>query len=68
VTDAQDKTVALGSAKADETPSIWADPRVPAGDSPPLPMWPLVGGVILWCGWIAFLVVMMIHRVETAPV
>ncbi len=31
--------------------SIWDDPNIPAGNSPPLASWPLWLSAALWCGW-----------------
>jgi hypothetical protein len=38
----------------------WSDPDVPAGDSPPLPPWPLHVSATLWGGWIIFLAVVVL--------
>jgi hypothetical protein len=38
---------------------------VPAGDAPPLPQWPLYGGILIWCGWIAFLAAMVMMRLQS---
>jgi len=46
----------------------WCDPAVPAGDSPPMPRWPLAVGVAVWCAWVGFLAVMMIVRLRTSAV
>jgi hypothetical protein len=46
----------------------WADPSIPAGDSPPMPRWPLVVGGAIWCAWVAFLTVMVIIRLRTTAV
>lgn len=35
----------------------WSDPNIPAGDSPPLPVWPLALSAALWSLWLGFLVV-----------
>ncbi len=35
----------------------WDDPNVPAGNSPPLPGWPLWVSVAAWSGWMVFLAV-----------
>jgi hypothetical protein len=43
----------------------WADPSVPAGDSPPMPRWPLIAGIVAWCLWFAFLVAMMLMRLRS---
>jgi len=35
----------------------WNDPSIPAGDSPPLPVWPLLASAIVWTAWVIFLAV-----------
>lgn len=35
----------------------WNDPGIPAGNSPPLPAWPLWISAALWGGFAIFLVV-----------
>jgi hypothetical protein len=42
----------------------WDDPSVPAGDSPPLPRWPMYFWSGLWLIWLAFLVAMVIVRLR----
>jgi hypothetical protein len=37
----------------------WEDPKIPVGNAPPLPRWPLVVAGMAWLAWVAFLVVMM---------
>ncbi len=37
----------------------WEDPKIPVGNSPPLPRWPLVVTGLGWLAWVVFLVVMM---------
>ena len=32
----------------------WDDPKIPAGDAPPMPRWPLVLSAVSWCGWLVF--------------
>ena len=46
----------------------WQDSNIPAGDAPPMPRWPLVISLLAWCGWLVFLVVMMVARMKTTPV
>jgi len=41
--------------------SIW-DNDLPAGDSPPLPRWPLTAAIVAYCIWMGFLASMMIVR------
>ena len=40
----------------------WSDPEVPAGNSPPLPAWPLVIAGVLWGACVVFLAVMVLGR------
>ena len=42
--------------------------EIPAGDSPPKPMWPLIVGAGVWGIWIGFLLVMMVIRMRTTAV
>jgi hypothetical protein len=44
------------------------DAEVPAGDSPPRSVWPLVVGVAVWLAWIGFLLAMMVVRTKTTAV
>jgi len=44
--------------------SIW-DNDLPAGDSPPLPRWPLVFWITLYLAWMVFLIAMVIVRFRT---
>jgi len=41
--------------------SIW-DNDLPAGDSPPLPRWPLTVSIIVYVCWMIFLISMMVLR------
>jgi len=34
----------------------WDDPAIPAGDSPPLPWWPLALSVVIWGGCVIVLI------------
>lgn len=43
--------------------SIW-DNDLPAGDSPPLPRWPLTAAIVAYVIWILFLISMMIVRLR----
>ena len=45
----------------------WNDPSVPAGDSPPLPRWPLIVSVVAFVLWIVFLLAMTVIRTRTTP-
>ncbi len=51
MTDASDE---LKSPRID-----WTDPRIPVGNAPPLPRWPLAVATIAWLAWVAFLVAML---------
>jgi hypothetical protein len=44
--------------------SIW-DNDLPAGDSPPLPAWPLKAAIVAYSVWMLFLIAMMILRIRT---
>jgi len=46
--------------------SIW-DNDLPAGDSPPLPKWPLVAAIVAYGAWMIFLLAMMILRLIAPP-
>ena len=43
----------------------WADPRVPVGNAPKLPLWPLILLGAAWIVWIVFLCVMAAARVAS---
>ncbi len=48
------------SSQNAETPANkvnWDDPNVLAGDSPPLPVWPLILSATVWLGCVATLAV-----------
>jgi len=49
-------------------PTIWDDPSVPVGDSPPLPIWPMILSAAAWIVWIAFLVTMTVYALRTRGV
>ncbi len=40
--------------------------QIPAGDSPPLPRWPLLIAAGAWGGWLVFLLVMMVMRIGSS--
>ncbi len=70
VTEAPPKTTHEAEA-SDEPRKVgrfdWADPAVPAGDSPPnFPRWPVAVGLALWFGWVGFLVLMVMQRIADA--
>jgi hypothetical protein len=44
--------------------SIW-DNDLPAGDSPPLPKWPLRAAIVAYGIWMVFLISMMVLRICT---
>jgi len=58
----------MANASDNATPpkprSIW-DNDLPAGDSPPLPRWPLTAAIIAYSVWMVFLIAMMILRIRT---
>ncbi len=57
----QNKTSAAVSSA--QTRSIW-DNDLPAGDSPPLPRWPLIVAIVAYVLWMMFLIAMMIVRLR----
>lgn len=68
--ESQDTDKTTDQVPDDETPAKrpkydWNDPNVLAGNSPPMPRWPLVVSVLAWCGWLVFLVIMMVMRMQT---
>jgi len=46
---------------ADKPRSIW-DNDLPAGDSPPMPRWPLAASIAAYACWMIFLIAMMVLR------
>ncbi len=48
-------------------PPAQAEDDIPAGDSPPKPMWPLALAAAAWAAWMIFLVVMLIIRLHESP-
>ncbi len=53
------------STDAGKRKSIW-DNDLPAGDSPPLPRWPLTVCIVLYGLWMVFLIAMWIVRLKYA--
>lgn len=49
------------SAMTDKPQAMGSD-DLPAGDSPPLPRWPLTASIVLYVLWFLFLVSMMVLR------
>jgi hypothetical protein len=45
----------------------WADPNIPPGDSPPMPLWPLVASAVAFGLWLVFLIAMAVVRIRTTP-
>ncbi|GEM_PF-746875 len=45
--------------------SIW-DNDLPAGDSPPLPRWPLTAAIVAYSVWMVFLISMAVVRIATS--
>lgn len=56
---------AAGDKSAKQPKYDWDDPNIPAGDAPLMPRWPLVLSAVAWCGWLVFLVAMMVLRLRT---
>jgi hypothetical protein len=51
------------SASPGESKKIdWSDPTVPVGNGPKMPAWTLALSVIVWVGWVVFLLVMVMTR------
>ena len=53
------------SSSEEESKTIW-DNDLPAGDSPPLPRWPLTAAILAYSVWIVILISMMIVRISTS--
>jgi hypothetical protein len=51
-----------GSVEQKKPRVDWTDPRVPIGNAPPLPWWPLAVSGIAWLAWLGFLAAMMLSR------
>jgi len=51
------------TAPADQPKSIW-DNDLPAGDSPPMPRWPLVAASVAFAVWFGFVISMMVLRLS----
>jgi hypothetical protein len=66
-TSAADNTkVPAGPEQAAAPPKYdWADPKVPAGNAPSMPRWPLLVSGVVFGLWIIFLVAMAYIRVTT---
>ena len=58
-----DKAPAEKDASQGKPKSIW-DNDLPAGDSPPLPRWPLTAAIVAYSVWMVFLVSMAILRIS----
>ena len=66
MTEPNDKKAGEANASdKTEKRSIW-DNNLPAGDSPPLPRWPLTASIVAYSLWMVFLVSMMILRLATS--
>ena len=52
----------IETSESTTTKSIW-DNDLPAGDSPPLPRWPLTAAIVACAVWMVFLICMMIMRI-----
>lgn len=58
------------NAESKETPQPapridWDNPNTLAGDAPPMPRWPLMLSIVVYAGWLVFLVVMAYMRLNT---
>lgn len=51
----------MSQEPAAQPKSIW-DNNLPAGDSPPLPRWPLTLSITAYALWMVFLIAMMVLR------
>jgi hypothetical protein len=58
-----DKTPTETSAVRSKPKSIW-DNDLPAGDSPPLPRWPLTAAIVAYSVWMVFLISMAVLRLR----
>ena len=43
----------------------WSDPSVPAGDAPSMPRGPMIASIVVYCGWLIFLISMVVLRLKT---
>ncbi|MCB9851381.1 MAG: hypothetical protein H6817_11830 [Phycisphaerales bacterium] len=43
----------------------WADPKIPAGNAPAMPRWPLIVSGAAFAFWLCFLIAMAIVRTRT---
>ena len=62
--DANNDTASVQKDSSDRRqPKIdWADPKVPVGNAPPMPRWPLVVLATMWLSWLVFLVVTVLSH------
>lgn len=58
--DSHNAESASGGAAKSDARSKWADPRVPIGNGPPMPKWPLVASWTAWVLWVGFLIAMLL--------
>ena len=50
-----------GSDQPQQGPAVdWNDPNIPAGNSPPLPGWPMWLSAVMWGGFAAFLITLAV--------
>ena len=56
-----DTTPTDKTAGSDKPKSIWNN-DLPAGDSPPLPRWPLTAAILAFSIWMVFLISMAVLR------
>ncbi len=60
-TDAKETGGDAEGQEALREPTVWEDPRIPVGLSPPRPRALLLGSVLLWTAWVVALVTMAWH-------
>lgn len=69
MTDAQDQTpntdTGVQSGPEGKSRIDWDNPDTLAGDAPPMPRWPLMMSIVVYAGWLVFLVVMAYMRINT---
>lgn len=58
------KMTSTNSSATDKPKSIW-DNDLPAGDSPPMPSWPLKFWIAVYVAWMIFLISMVVVRFQT---
>ncbi len=62
----QEQAQVEASESVEQAPRIdWDNPDTPAGDAPAMSRWPLIASIVVYSGWIVFLVAMAYMRVST---